>query len=324
MKLSLAPLLFTFALAAATPLSAGPDSVFEHSTANAEVGRTAFEFEAEYGYIGDGTVERSFRRVENFDEDYFYARALFTPLTKVGILRLGATYERFDFGLPELARVGIFPVVRPETTGFILGQPQLPETLQSISAVIGLDTRFSDSILFRIEFQPGFYGTDHLGGDTFHVPLILGGTYIINSNFQLIFGASVDYERKYPVFPGGGFRWRFAPQWVLNAAAPTPRLEFQATKNFTIYGGADLKGSVSRMDKNFGVTRGDSRLNNAVLTYSEVRTGAGIEWKITPDVMFSVEGGYVPYREFDYHRADIRYEQDKGAPYGAASFHAAF
>jgi hypothetical protein len=36
------------------------------------------------------------------------------------------------------------------------------------------------------------------------------------------------------------------------------------------------------------------------------------------------EGGYLPYHEFDYHRADIRYKSEGGAPYGAISLNAVF
>lgn len=278
-----------------------------------------FEFDAEYAYIGKSDVERSYRKVRDFDENYGLVRFIYRPRTAVGYLRLGGAYERFDFGLPEFG----FVAGKPPGPLFI-GHPQLPETLQSASAVIGLDTKFSDSLLFRIEAQPGLYGSNDLDGDSFNIPVIVGGTYIYSPNLQFIFGVSVDYERKYPVFPGGGIRWRFAPQWVLNAAAPTPRLEFEASKNFTIYAGGDLKGSSFRMADDFGVTRGDARLNHAMLTYSEIRTGGGFEWKITPDIRFSVEGGYLPYREFDYQRADIRYKYDTGAPYGAVALHAAF
>ncbi len=37
----------------------------------------------------------------------------------------------------------------------------------------------------------------------------------------------------------------------------------------------------------------------------------------------TAEGGYLPYRSFDYHRADIRYREDGGAPYGTVALHGA-
>jgi hypothetical protein len=276
------------------------------------------EFEIEAAYIGNSDVERGTRKVRDFDEAYGYARFIYRPRTPVGYLRLGGAYERYEFDMPEL----IF--VSDPTYGEFYTRPELPDTLQSIAAVVGLDTKFSDSLLFRIEAQPGFYGNDHLDSDMFNVPFLLGGTYIFNPDFQLTFGASVDVERRYPVFPGGGFRWRMARQWVLNAVMPTPRLEFEATRNLTLYAGGDLKGSSYRMSDHFGDNQLNPRLNHAILTYSEIRVGGGVQWKISPGVDLSVEGGYVPYRDFDYHRADVRYKYDSGAPYGAVALHAAF
>ncbi len=265
-----------------------------------------FEFNAEFTYSGSSSVARGAREIRDFDETYTAISLIYTPRVSFGILRLGAGFEYFGFGFPN--------------------RVQLDDTLQSASAVVGLDTRLSDSILVRFEAQPGFYGTnDRFGEGTFHVPFILGGTYILNPNVQFVLGASVDYERKFPVFPGGGIRWRLNDKLVLNAVAPTPRLEFEASKSLTLYAGADLKGSTFRTDNRFGTREaGDRRLNHALLSYTEVRTGVGVEFKLSPDIKLSLEGGYLPYREFDFHRTNVRYHQEQGAPYGSIGFRAAF
>jgi hypothetical protein len=41
-------------------------------------------------------------------------------------------------------------------------------------------------------------------------------------------------------------------------------------------------------------------------------------------VTFTGEVGYQPYRNFDFYRAEVRYHQDGGAPYGMISLHGAF
>ena len=110
----------------------------------------------------------------------------------------------------------------------------------------------------------------------------------------------------------------------MNAALPTPRLEYELTKNFTLYAGADLKGSTFRVDDRFGFERRNNRLNNAVITYTEVRTGAGFAWKLSPEVKVSFEGGYLPYRNFDFHRTDVRYHQESGGAYGTVALNANF
>jgi hypothetical protein len=264
------------------------------------------EYVVEETYVGSGDVRRNSRKsVRDFDENDSILQLVFTPRIKLGVLRFGAEWERFSFGVPDSA--------------------PLPDTLQSVNLVIGLDTQLSDSILIRVEAQPGIYnsGLDDLSDD-FNVPFVAGGTYIFSPNLQLVLGVSVDIERKYPVIPAAGIRWKMAPQWVLNAVLPTPRLEFEMNNGLTLYAGGNLKQSNYRVDDHFGDNTGIPRLNHAVLTYSEVRTGAGFDWKISPVVTLTGEVGYQPYREFDFYRAHVRYHQDGGAPYGMISLHGAF
>ena len=85
------------------------------------------EFSAEVTYVGEGDVERGGKHVNDFDEIYSDIQLVLTPRMKLGVLRLGAEWERFSFGLPEGAA--------------------LPNTLQSFSTIIGIDTQLSDSIL---------------------------------------------------------------------------------------------------------------------------------------------------------------------------------
>jgi Domain of unknown function (DUF6268) len=265
------------------------------------------EYVAEGTYVGGGDVERGPRkRVRDFDEIDSDIRLVLTPRTSLGVLRLGAEWERFSFGFPERAA--------------------LPNTLQSFSAIIGLDMQFSDSIIVRAETQPGLYnsGLGHLFWNDFNMPFIIGGTYIYNPNLQLILGVSVDVERKYPVLPAAGVRWKIAPQWLLDAVLPKPRLQYEMTRDVSLYVGATVRDATFRVDDEFGVSHGIPRLNHALITYSEIRTGAGFDWKISPIVTFTGEVGYQPYRNFDFYRAEVRYHQDGGAPYGTISLRGAF
>jgi hypothetical protein len=269
----------------------------------------SFEFDVEGAYFGDGDLQRGETgnlRITDFDGSQERIRFILTPRTKIGILRLGVVMEHYSFGFG--------------------GNAAIPDDLHSTAMILGLDTELSDSFLIRIEAQPGFYGTDFddFGQDTFNVPFILGGTYIFNSGFQIVFGIGVDALRRNPVLPGGGIRWKFAPKWTLNAVVPTPRLEFEATSNFTLYAGADLRSTSYRVDQQFGTMRGDTSLNHASITYNEVRAGAGFDWKLSSAIKFSVEGGFIPFREFDFHRTQVRYHQDGSVPYGMLALHAAF
>ena len=268
-----------------------------------------FEFEVEGTYVGNGDVERGERGdmvIRDFHETQGMIRFVLTPMTKIGILRLGLQTERYSFSFGSMAPI--------------------PDKLHSTNLVIGLDTQLSDSILIRVEMQPGFYGTDFddFGQDTFNVPFLIGGTYIYSSNLQFVFGVGFDAWRQTPLLPGGGVRWKFAPQWTLNAVAPKPRLEYEPNSNLLFYAGADVRVSNYRVEQNFGSLRGDTSLNHASISYEEVRVGAGLEWKLSSAVKLSMEGGYIPFRDFDFHRTQVRYHQDGGAPFARIGFSAAF
>jgi len=296
--------------ACAASLFAGSDKDFS-SAADAVVEepyKFSAEFDLEQAYIGGADVRRGGRDVNDYDEYYSNLVFVYTPRIKFGILRLGAQWERYSFGFSSS------------------GGQQLPNTLQAVNSIVGLDTKFSDSFLLRFEAQPGFYGTtfDHLDGDSFNVPFLLGGTYIYTPELQFVFGVGVNVQSRFPVIPGGGIRWKFAPQWVLNAVLPTPRLEYQLNRDLTFFVGADIKANTFRVDDRFGDSHGDTSLNSAWLTYEEVRTGVGAEWKINSSFSVTIEGGYAPYRQFDFHRTEVRYHNDSGAPYGAVMLHGAF
>ena len=266
----------------------------------------SFEFHAEDTFVGNGDVERGSLSVRDFHENDARIHFILTPMTKIGILRLGLQTERYSFSFGSTAPI--------------------PNHLHSTALVLGLDTELSDSILVRFEMDPGFYGTDYddFGRDTFNIPVIIGGTYIVSSNFQIVLGVGIDGLRKYPVLPGGGIRWKFASQWTLNAVAPTPRLEYEPNSDLLFYAGADIRATPYRVEKNFGDLRGNPALNHAAVTYAEVRTGGGLDWKLTSAIKFSLEGGVIPVRDFDFHRTNVRYHQDGIAPYAMIAFHAAF
>lgn len=295
-----------------TPLFAGEDDKQLNATEQDQMVEQPYHFSAEFdieqAYLGGtGEVSRGNRKVNDYDEYYSNVDFIYTPRVAFGILRLGAGWERYSFGFPN-------------------GGQQLPNTLQAVNSIVGLDTKFSDSILVRIEAQPGFYTTsfDNLQGNSFNVPFVVGGTYIYNPDVQILFGLGVNVQSQYPVLPGGGIRWKFAPNWTLNAVLPTPRLEYQANRDLTLYAGADIKANTFRTDNHFGDTHGDTGLNNAWLSYEEVRAGVGLEWKFNSSISLSLEGGYVPYRQFDYQRTEVRYHNVQGAPYGALMLHGSF
>lgn len=296
----------------APPVRAGEDgkaAVVPEPVLAPAAGPTRFnlsgEFDVSESYVGSAEVRRN-GRDSSLDEHNSEVRFVLTPRISLGYLRLGVEYQRFSFGFDH--------------------NTSLPNTLQSASLVLGLDTKFSDSILVRFEAQPGIYGTffDHLCRGDFNVPFVAGGTYIYSPDVQFIFGVGVDINRKYPVLPAVGVRWKVAPRLVLDAELPTPRVEYEYNKRTTLYVGAEFKEDNFRLGRRFGDTHGDPKLNRAVVTFSEVRTGVGLTQKLAPSLTLSAEGGCQPFREFDFYRADAGYRSEGVAPYGQISLRGAF
>ena len=176
--------------------------------------------------------------------------------------------------------------------------------------------------LVRVEAQPGFYGaSEDLNGQNFDVPFIIGGSYIVNSDLQWILGISFDINRNWIVLPGVGMRWKFAEKWTLNAVPPAPRLEYAISENLTAFAGAQLLSGVFRVGDS-SPPEPQARIaasRGPLVEYNQVRVGAGIHWKLSDAVGMEAESGYMPYREFDFHRAGSAFETYSGAPYGQFS-----
>lgn len=267
--------------------------------------RAGWEIETAADFTSRSDLERAGLGIGTASSARTLLEVVATPMTPVGVLRLGGTWERFSF-----------------SNG---GGNPLPNTLQTFAAIVGLDTRFGDSVLFRIEAQPGFYvAGSRPSGRNFNVPVLVGGSYLFSENLQLILGVQINPNAKYPVIGGPGVRWKFAPAWTLNAVLPAPRLEFAPNKGLTIYAGARLLGGTYRTDDSFGTARGNARFNRAVLSYSEIRTGLGLNWELRPGTKLEVEGGAVVKREYDFHRLDARFKSDGAAAYGGLTLSASF
>jgi hypothetical protein len=244
-----------------------------------------------------------------------------SPQIKDGfLLRFGVDTERNSFGLPS-------------------GAP-LPNTLQSVNAIIGADIAIGDKIITRVELHPGIYSdfVDVTGND-FDMPVQIGGTYLYSENFQIILGLQIDLKSNFPVIGLPGFRWQFADKWVLSAIPPKPQLQFEVNKALTLYTGAEILAGTYQLNDDFGTNHGhgpsttNSQFNNNICDFTEFRVGAGFTWNFTPNLKLDVSGGYVPYREFDIHPDQIGYDVHDtefhnslgdGAPYAEAGISGSF
>jgi hypothetical protein len=244
-----------------------------------------------------------------------------SPQIKDGfLLRFGVDTERNSFSLPAAA--------------------PLPNTLQSVNAIIGADMAIGDKIIMRVELHPGIYSdfVDVTGSD-FDMPVQIGGTYLYSKDFQIILGIQIDLKSNYPVIGLPGFRWQFADKWVLSAIPPKPQLQYEVNNSLTLYAGAEILAGTYHLNDEFGTNHGHGPGDNAgqfngnICDFTEFRVGAGFTWSFTPNLKLDVSGGYMPYRNFDIHPDQIGYDVHDtgfhnslgdGAPYAEAGISGSF
>jgi hypothetical protein len=262
----------------------------------------AQELDTEFSYVGDAAIRGGDGQIDEVSAGVKYVLSL--QLNKRVLLRVGAEWQRFSFGVP--------------------GGTALPDTLQQVSAIIGCDAQLTDQWLLRAELQPGVYSdfADVSWRDV-DAPFVLSAAYVVDADLQWFVGLRVDPRSQYLVLPAVGVRWKFADEWTLNLLLPRPRLEYEFNEKLKGYVGAVIKAGTFRVGDHFGGDHGRSDLNHAMLDYLEARVGPGLSWDMRPGMTLEANAGYMVYRRFDFfdQHATLRSEP---APYVQITFHVRF
>ena len=263
------------------------------------------ELDANYTYVGGASTRGAGVNAGSVDESSADVRYVFSPqITKDLLFRFGMEWQGLFFGVPNHAPV--------------------PDRLEQVSAVVGLDYQLADQWIIRAEVQPGIYSDFRdVQWDDVNAPLVLGGVYLANADLQWFFGLRLDVRSQYPVLPAAGVRWKFADEWTLNFMLPNPRLQYDVNDRLQFYFGARVDAGTFRVGEHFGSDSGQRKLNNAVVDYLEIRIGPGCSWKVSPQVTLEAEAGYMPYRSFDFFDPNIVF-RSHNAPYGQIACHARF
>lgn len=263
------------------------------------------ELDVLYSYVGDARTRGAGLSNGSVDETSADVKYVVCPqLNRDLLLRLGAEWERFSFGVPDHAPV--------------------PGVLQQASAVIGFDYQFADQWLLRTEVEPGIYSDFRdISWRDVDAPVVLGAVCLADADLQWLVGLRIDPRTQYPVLPAVGVRWKFADEWTMNFMPPNPRLEYDINERLTLYLGGDFALGTFAVGQDFGSEHGQSRLDGAIVDFLEVRLGAGFFWKITPRVTLEAEAGDMPYRDFDFFGPDIDF-RSHNAPYGQIACRARF
>ena len=279
------------------------------------------EFSVEGSYSGGATTKQGNNPLGDVANTHAHADYVISPQIKEGtLLRFGVEAERDSFSL--------FP------------KAPLPNTLQSINAIIGVDIAVNDKILIRAELHPGIYSdfVDVTGND-FDMPVQIGGTYLYSKDLQLILGFQIDLKSQIPFIGLPGVRWQFADKWVLSAIPPKPQVQYQFSNALTFYAGAEIIGGTYHLNNEFGDSHSNvtgpsnKTLNGDIVDFNEDRIGAGFTWKFTPNLSLDLSGGYIAYRQLDVHPDHIGFNISSttfhnnigdGAPYGEMGISGSF
>ena len=289
----------------AQTLSVAPKPI--ESQRGANVSPFSYELEAEASYIGTGSATHGRVNYGNFSEINSGASIVISDQIRDNfILRLGVQWERYAFDTDN-------PVT------------PIPDAVEAVNAVIGGDIQLTSALTVRVEAHPGVYGSlKQATPRLFNVPITLGASYFQTPDLIFIAGLSIDPNSEWPVIPAVGVHWKVSDRWLIEGIAPRPQLQFSLSDKITLFAGADLRTGTFRMDNQFGRSVRLEKLNNAILDYWEVRGGGGLTWAIWNGLKLDVEGGLVPYRQFNFYRANFKVTSSDWAPYVRVGFSATF
>lgn len=207
--------------------------------------------------------------------------------------RLGLAYNRFDFGSTAA------PV---------------PDHLQSVAAVIGVDYMHGKHIGAFFHMRPGFYTEDHFDGSSFDVPMSFGRIFVLQEDrMYLLAGATSSFLRgKFPVLPLLGVIWLPCENLRVMGIVPDPRIIYTPMKNLELWVGGELVGGSFRTDHDDDIL--PRKLSGTQVDYSDYRVGGGLTYTPTEAISVDLGAGYSLQRSFDFNRAGEDYRTDP-APY---------
>ena len=205
----------------------------------------------------------------------------------------GAAYDRYDFGSTAA------PV---------------PNHLQSMAGVIGIDVMHGTDVGAFLRIQPGFYTQSDIGISSFDVPISLGRIFVVREKkFYIFGGAYASFLRGgSPVLPLGGVIWIVSDKVRLLGLLPDPRLIYSATKKLDLWVGGELVGGAFRTDRNDNIQ--PAKLNGTTVNFSDYRAAVGFVYTVSDTFKVDLDAGCSIQRQFDFGRAGETYRTDP-SPY---------
>lgn len=253
----------------------------------------------------NGGTQRDYRHLDEL-QNAVEATHRFHLFDRV-FLKLGASYERFDFGTTDAP---------------------LPATLQSLHGIVALEYVVRGNTAAFITASPGVYFSKFgsLGLGNFDAPTAIGTAFkvpFLPRVYGLI-GARFSALAKYPVYPLAGLVVVIRDDLKLKLVPPEPRLVYNFSDHLDFIVGAELLGESYKRDFNDDYRPQFKKFSGGVIDYSETRVGAGATYKPCKGVEIDARGGWDLGRDFDYHRGDSKRFITHGAPYARLAVSAEF
>jgi hypothetical protein len=259
-------------------------------------------FKLEEGYVFESDLNHggSFGKQDEIQTEIEYGHRI--RVSGNLYVHVGFSYDRYDFGSTSA------PV---------------PNHLQAIAGVFGIDYMHGKDVGAFFQVRPGFYTQNDIGISSFDAPITLGRIFVIQEDrFYIFAGAYASFLRGgFPVLPLAGVIWIPCDQIRVMAVIPEPKVIYSPTKRLSLWAGGELVGGSFRTDRNEGIQPG--KLRGAQVDFSEYRAGIGVAYALSDKVSVDVGAGYSIQRQFDFGRAGETFRTDP-SPYVRLLMSAAF
>jgi hypothetical protein len=259
-----------------------------------------FKIESAYVFESDLNHGGSFGKQSLIQNEIDYVHRI--QLRGNWYAHLGFSYERYDFGSTSA------PV---------------PNHLQSIAGVVGIDYMHGSDVGAFLQLRPGFYFQNDIGISSFDIPITAGRIFVVeDKKFYIFLGAYAAFLRSgFPVLPLAGAIWIPNDQLRFMAVLPEPKLIYSPMKKLDLWVGGELVGGSFRTDRNDDIR--PKKLNGTQVDFADYRAGVGLSYRMSSNIVFDLGGGFSISRQFDFGRAGETYRTDP-SPYVRLQMSAAF
>ncbi|MEO8044763.1 MAG: hypothetical protein ABI674_07640 [Spartobacteria bacterium] len=259
-----------------------------------------FKFEQGYVFESDLNHGGSFGKQDLVQSEFEYGHRIL--LQGNLYVHVGLAYDRYDFGSTKA------PV---------------PNHLQALAGVFGLDYMHGKDVGAFFQVRPGFYFQNDIGISSFDAPITLGRIFVVQEDKLYIFaGVYASFLRSgFPVLPLAGVVYVPSDQWRIMAVLPEPKIIYSASKRLNLWAGGELVGGSFRTDRNSDIRPG--KLNGTQVDFADYRAGLGLTYSVSDNVSFDAGAGISFQRQFDFGRAGETYRTDP-SPYVRLQMSASF